>query len=283
MTLANTALTLALAYGILVVLLFAVQRRLLYRPGLERPDPEAAAAAGFKDVTLQTGDGLALLAWHRPARAGRATLVVLHGNAGHIGDRVEKVHAACPDDWGVLLVSWRGYGGNPGWPSEGGLLEDARAALRWLESEGVPTARIVLYGESLGSGVAVQLALEASVAGIVLEAPYTSIAAVAQRQYPYVPAYWMVRDRYDSLSRIGAVRCPILILHGGDDRLIPLSHARRLAAAAPETARLCVVPDAGHAGLHRTAAAATVRGFLEEAGALPARVAIGATSGRAGS
>lgn len=269
MTLAHLIYAVALAYGVLLLLLFVLQRRLLYRPSLQRPDPAAAAAAGFRVVELRTADGVGLLAWHRPAREGHGTLILLHGNAGHIGDRVEKTDAVCPDGWGALLVSWRGYGGNPGWPSEAGLLEDARAALRWLEAGGVAAGQVAVYGESLGSGVAVQLAIEAPVAAVVLEAPYTSIAAVAQRQYPYVPAYWLVLDRFDSLSRIGRVRCPILILHGDADRLIPVTHGRRLAAAAPDGARLHIVAGAGHADLHR-AAGGVVRRFLDEAGTRPA-------------
>ncbi len=149
----------------------------------------------------------------------------------------------------MLMLEYRGYGGNLGMPSEVGLFEDAAAALRFIEAQGVPGHRIALYGESLGTGVAVWAATTHAVGTVVLESPYTSIAAAAQHHYPFIPAAWLVSDRYDSLSRIGRIRAPVLMLHGARDGIIPLSLGEALFAAASEPKEQWVAPQAGHADL----------------------------------
>jgi uncharacterized protein len=147
------------------------------------------------------------------------------------------------------MLEYRGYGGNPRMPSEAGLFEDAAAALRFVRAQGVPADRIVLYGESLGTGIAVWAATRHTVGAVVLESPYTSIAAAARFHYPFIPAAWLVSDRYDSLSRIGQIRAPILMLHGTRDGVIPLSLGEALFAAAPEPKEQWTAPEAGHADL----------------------------------
>ena len=164
--------------------------------------------------------------------------------------------------YGLFLAGYRGYGGNAGEPSEEGLLDDARSALAWLSAEGYGADRIVLYGESLGSGVAVAMAGEAateeasgssngrrSYAGIILEAPYSSIAEVAQARYWFVPAKWLVKDRWDSLSRIAAIRSPLLVVMGERDEVIPVALGRRLYEAAPQPKDSLFLPAAGHNNL----------------------------------
>ena len=152
----------------------------------------------------------------------RPVIVYFHGNGGHIGYRADRVERFAREGYGVLMLEYRGYGGNPGMPSEAGLFEDAAAALRFVAAQGVPGHRLVLYGESLGTGIAVQAATTREVGAVVLESPYTSIAAAAQFHYPFIPAAWLVSDRYDSLSRIGQVRAPILMLHGDARRRHPV-------------------------------------------------------------
>jgi len=209
-----------------------------------------------------------LLAWYWPALSEDGfTVVYLHGNAGHIGNRVEKARPYLAAGLGALLVEWRGYAGNPGSPTEEGFAADARAALAFLEGRGIRDGRMLLYGESIGSGPAVRLAVERAaenrtVGAVVLEAPFTSAAAVAQAHYPWLPAYWLVRDRHDSLAWIDRIGAPLLILHGALDRVVPARMGRALHEAALEPKRIRIWPEAGHNDLYEHGAAETVLDFL---------------------
>ena len=191
----------------------------------------------------------ATLAHVLPGRRGAVaapTIAYFHGNAGNIADRGFKVRPFLDAGLGVLLVGYRGYGGNPGAPSEAGLFADGRAALDFLAGQGVPANRIVVFGESLGSGVAVLLASERRLGAVVLEAPFTSAADAGQRAYPFLPVRRLIRDRFDSLSRIGAIGAPLLIVHGECDRVVPADQGRRLLAAAAEPKEGVFLPEAGH-------------------------------------
>jgi fermentation-respiration switch protein FrsA (DUF1100 family) len=207
------------------------------------------ADLGVREVTLTTADGLSLLSWYLPAGPGRPVILYLHGNGGHIGYRADRVQRFAREGFGILLLEYRGYGGNPGSPSEPGLVADGEAALRFIESEGILPGRIVLYGESLGTGVAVQIAARHRVAAVILESPYTSIAAAAQYHYAYVPAALLVRDRFDSLSCIREVKAPVLVMHGEADRVIPARFGKTLLAAANEPKEGWFLADAGHGDL----------------------------------
>lgn len=252
--------------------LFLRQRRLLFLPTPEPLDPARLAGAGdFRLVEAASGDGLALAhLWLAPAAPAGPVLLACHGNAGNAGERAGKLRAALPEGWGLLLVEYRGYAGNPGRPSEAGLAADAAGALAWLEGRGVAPGRVALYGESLGSGVVVRLAAATAaerrpVAGVVLEAPFTSIAAAAQHHYPYVPARWLVRDRFDSLGRIGGIAAPLLILHGRRDAVVPYAMGERLLAAARPPKRLLSLDAGAHADLHDfPEVPAAVRRFLAD-------------------
>lgn len=252
------------AYLLVMALLFLFQRQIMYIPFGGQPDlAEAGLAGEMQPVTLKTEDGLALLAWYRPAAtADRPTLVYFHGNAGHIGMRADKVRPYLQAGWGLLLVEYRGYGGNPGRPDEPGLYADGRAALAFLDATGVPPDRLVLYGESLGGAVAVQMATEHAAGALVLEAPLSSAGAVAQARYPIFPARWLVLDKYDSLAKITAVRIPLLLVHGERDSVIPPRLARALFEAAPEPKEAVFLPDAGHNDLHEHGLAELVLDFV---------------------
>ena len=233
--------------------LYFCQRQLLYHPDRTRPHFGTLARLGVREVAVPTADGLALLAWYLPAPGAppgeRPVIIYFHGNGGHIGYRADRIERFAREGYGALMLEYRGYGGNPGVPSEAGLFEDAAAALRFVEAQGVPGHRLVLYGKSLGTGVAVRAAATHKVAAVVLESPYTSVAAAAQHHYPFIPAAWLVSDRYHSLSHIGEVRAPILMLHGARDGVIPLSLGEALFAAAPEPKEQWIAPQAGHADL----------------------------------
>lgn len=244
------ALAAAAVYLGLVGVMYAMQRKMMYYPVQALPAPAAVGAPDLHAIMLVTDDGLALTAWRKPAAApGGAELLYLHGNGGNIADRAEKVRPFLAAGHGILLLSYRGYGGNPGSPSEAGLFADARAAYDALRAEGVAPARIVLIGESLGSGVAVYLASEREVGAVLLEAPYTSTVDVGQKAYPFIPVRLLMKDRFDSLSRIARVTAPLLIVHGELDPVVPVEFGRRLFAAANEPKEAVFLPSGDHGNL----------------------------------
>lgn len=241
-------------YLMLVSGLYVGQRQLLYLPDRAIPSRTASGVPEMSEVRLHTDDGLDLLAWHRQAAPGRATIVYLHGNGGHIGYRGERVRPFIDSGFGVLLVQYRGYGGNPGRPSEQGLMADARAALAFLDTAGVSPAATVLYGESLGSTVAVAIAAEQATAGqpvaaLVLEAPLSSVSDVAAHHYPWVPVRWLLKDRFEAVARIVGVGAPVLIIHGEADDIVPIRYGRALFEAAREPKEAAWVPGGGHEDL----------------------------------
>jgi fermentation-respiration switch protein FrsA (DUF1100 family) len=253
----------ALAENVVGGGLLAAQRSLMYFPDGTRPSPTDAGVPELTPVSLETEDGLALLAWHVPPRTvGMPTLIYFHGNAGHIGMRGFKVRAFLNEGLGVLLTTWRGYSGNPGNPSEEGLYSDGRAAREFVRAHGGDDANQILYGESLGTGVAVHLACEAAPAAVVLEAPYSSIADVAADRMPFVPVKQLILDRFDSAEKIAAIGAPLLVVHGERDETIPIKFARALFQRASEPKEAEFIPEAGHADLHDFGLAAIVLDFL---------------------
>jgi uncharacterized protein len=250
-------------YAALVGGLFFFQRQLLYLPDRRHPELGELAVLGVREVTMKTADGLSLLSWYLPPLNGRPVIVHFHGNGGHIGYRARRLYSFSRDGFGLLMPEYRGYGGNPGTPNEPSLLADAASALDFLDRCGIGSNRIVLYGESLGSGVAVALAAEHAIAALILEAPFTSVVEVAQHHYPFVPTAMLVRDRFDSVSRITKVKAPILVLHGERDQIVPVRFGRALFDAAPEPKELWLAPEGGHEGLAELGAFDAVRRFLE--------------------
>lgn len=242
--------TLVGGYLVVVVLMFVFQRSLMYPASTEQVDLADAGLPGLREVSLTTDDGLRLGHWYKPPIDQAAPVVVVfHGNAGHRGDRVSKFSFLADQGFGLFLMGYRGYGGNPGQPTEAALTSDAGQVLDWLAEQGVVGDRLVLYGESLGTGLAVKFAAARPVAGVILEAPYTSIAAVAQSQYWFLPARYLVLDRWDSVSLVDRISAPILFLHGEQDGVVPVKFGRALFAAAKEPKSALFLADAGHNGL----------------------------------
>ncbi len=235
-------------YVLIALVMFGCQRSFLYFPDRSEPRLAAAGAEGFAVVSLKSPDGLELSHWYRPPREeGGPVVLVFHGNAGNIGHRVAKFRALLDAGFGLFLAEYRGYGGNPGKPEEAAMSDDARAVMTYLlEEAGVPGERLVVYGESLGGGPAVKMAAEHDVAGLVLEAPFTSIADVAQSHYWYLPARWLVLDRWDNARHIADLEAPLLVLHGEADRVVPTRFGRELFALAPEPKEALFLPGAGH-------------------------------------
>jgi fermentation-respiration switch protein FrsA (DUF1100 family) len=252
-------LGLLVGYVLISLAACALQDSLLYFPDTSRPDPARFGVPDMAPVELRTADGLALLAWYKP---GDPTLVLLHGNGGHIGHRGFKVRPWLDAGVGVLLVEWRGYGGNPGKPGEAGFRDDGRAALDFLAARGVAPERVVLYGESLGTGIAVMLAAERPIGALVLEAPYDSIAALAAWHYPFLPVNLLIRDRYDAGAAAPKVKAPVLAVHGEADDIVPPRFGQALHDALPPPKQRMLVPRAGHNDLDRFGLDRVVLEFL---------------------
>ena len=245
-----TGLAIAAA-GVAVVLVLAwvFQRRLIYFPLTESPPRASTVLPGGEDVTLETEDGLQLGAWFvPPALDGNGSaVIVFNGNAGHRAYRAELAAALARSGFAVLLFDYRGYGGNPGSPTETGLTADARAAHAYLAARAdVDPARLVYFGESLGAAVALALALERPPAALVLRSPFTSLADMAGVHYPFLPAGLFLKDRYPSIDRIERLAAPLLVIAGERDRIVPPEQSRRLYQAAPEPKRLVLIPGADH-------------------------------------
>lgn len=240
------ALVAAIVLVLAVIWLF--QRRLIYFPLNEPVPPAASVLPAAEEVSFQTEDGLPLRGWFVPALgAGRFTVLVFNGNGGDRSYRAPLAAGLARKGLSVLLFDYRGYGGNPGNPSERGLASDARAARAYLDSRrDVDSDKIAYFGESLGAAVAVTLAVERAPAALILRSPFTSLSDMGRLHYPFLPTGPLLRDRFDSVGRVGRVACPVLIVAGERDQIVPLEHSRRLFDAISTTGQLVVVPGADH-------------------------------------
>ncbi len=220
---------------------------LLYLPSRRITQTPAAAGLRFANVEFRADDGERLHGWWVPASAPIVGHVLLcHGNAGNIGDRVPHLALLSAAGFDVLAFDSRGYGRSSGRPGEHGTHRDARAARDALgRQDGVDAARVLYLGESLGGAVALALALERPPAGLILQSAFTSVRDMARRHYPFLP-HGLVPDAYPNLRRIARLQAPLLVLHGARDDIVPLMHGEELYEAAPEPKRIQVFPDAGH-------------------------------------
>jgi uncharacterized protein len=232
----NILLLAVFAYVFLAVLLRWREPRMIYYPIRQIE----GTPQHFDDVFLPTPDGEKINGWFIPSLHANAPVILFfHGNAGNISHRLEKL--ACFQELGadVFIIDYRGYGRSTGAPSEQGTYRDARAAYEYLTQErNISPSRIVLYGESLGSAVAVELATKTPVGGLIIEEPFTSTADVGRRLFPFLPVGWLVQNKYDSIHKIGHIKASLLIFHSRNDEMFPYSFAERLLAAAPEPKRL---------------------------------------------
>jgi fermentation-respiration switch protein FrsA (DUF1100 family) len=264
-----------IVYAMVVAILWFMQDTMLYHRSDGAPmlnDPTLLPKREI--VCLTTADGLNLRSWYfRAARADLPTVLFFHGNAGDIGNHLPFAKFLIEAGYGLLALEYRGYGGNPGKPREAGLIEDGRAAFAFLESLGIPDSGVVLYGESLGTGVAVALAAEHPARALILRSPYTSIAEVAAIQLPFLPARWLVHDRFDSLARIGRNKAPLFVFHGANDTLIPLALGRELFEAAPASDRgpntWLTIDGVGHNDVQTPEAERAMLDFLAQLPPMP--------------
>ena len=252
-----------LGYGGVLALMYVFQRALQYFPDTTRTLPAQAGLPQAEEVTFQSDDGERLLAWYVPARDGKKLVVYFPGNAGGLDLRADRFNWLTADGTGLLALCYRGYGGSSGRPSEEGLIRDARAAYRFASAR-VPANRIVLFGESLGTGVAIALTAEQPPAGLILDAPFTSAADIGASAYPFAPVAWLMKDPFHSNRRIGRVTAPVLVLHGEQDRIVPIKFAARLFALANEPKRMVRFAQGGHVNLDGFGAPKAIREFLAE-------------------
>jgi fermentation-respiration switch protein FrsA (DUF1100 family) len=245
-------------YAGVVLLAWLGQRRLTYFPDPERVSPAAAGLAGVQERLLETPDGEKLVVWQAKAQTGQPTLLYFHGNAGGLVSRAERFARYIGRGYGLFAMSYRGYAGSTGSPTETHNRRDALLAYATLVGDGVRPDDILLYGESLGSSVAVSVAAEKPVGGVVLDAPFTSVLAIAAKRYWMLPVRTLLADRYESDRRIGDVRAPLLILHGERDRVVPSDLGRKLFELANEPKQLVLYPEGNHSDLDTHGAVETV-------------------------
>ncbi len=263
-------LGLAVIYAALIGYIYAFQRTLQYHPDPAMRSPESVGLDGFDTIALKSPDGESIIAWHKPAAMGRPTILYFHGNAGSISTRPRKIGYFGSTDYGMLAVSYRGYGGSTGSPSEPGLVADAETAYRWLTANGVAADQILVLGESLGSGVAVQLAAKYPVRALALEAPYSNAVDIGAARYWYLPVRFLMHDQFRSSDHIAMVKAPLLVTHGVDDRLIPIEQGRKLFALAHEPKTFVEVPGGGHEIIGEEATWMMERAFFERVVNTPA-------------
>lgn len=258
----NLILGLIAAYLVICVAAYFINRSHMYFPDPARVAPKAAGLDGVEEIELQARDGTKLIAWYAPAKDGKPTILYFHGNAANAANRAPKIDMMLEDGFGVFYLNNRGYGGSGGSPTETNNVADAIAAYDDLARRGVPASKIVAYGESLGSGQAVRLAAERPVAGVVLEAPLTSTIDVARSVYFWLPLELLIADQYNIERSIGAVRAPLLILHGEQDEVIPVEMGRRIYRAANQPKRIETLPAGRHNDLFDHGAWEKMREFL---------------------
>lgn len=237
-------------YAVIAVAAFVLQRRLMYFPDPARLSPATFNLPGVKERIIDAPDGARLIAWYAPPAPGQPTILYFHGNAGNLASRSERVRRYVSRGYGVLFLSYRSYGGSTGDPSERANVADAKLAYDSLIADGTDPDDIFVYGESLGSGVAVQLAADNEIGGLVLDAPYTAIVDVAALAYPYLPVRPFMFDRYETMRYLPRVKAPLLVLHGEADRVIPVEMGKAIYAAANAPKEIVTFPRAGHSDHH---------------------------------
>lgn len=240
------------------VLLYTQQRRILFPAPASWPQE---APAGFRLVHTQTDDGLRLAAFHRPAEPGKKTVLFFHGNGDNLLGAIQATSGPAAAGHGLMLVEYRGYGGNPGSPHEAGLYRDGDAAMRWLADAGVAPGAIVVVGNSIGSGPATEIAARHDVAALVLVSGLSDLPGVVRSQMPFIPG-WMVRDRFDNAAKLARVKAPLFLMHGDADTLVKPDNMERLRQARPD-ATVSLVRGAGHELAYTPPAQTILTGWID--------------------
>ena len=221
-------LAFVITYFFILILTYVFQRSLLYHP-MENNYSGDQIKVSIEKVVIKTSDGIELNSWyHNKNITNYKTILFLHGNAGSLENRIHKINHFKDMNINFLIIAWRGFSGNAGKPTEKGLYEDAESAVNWLKSKGVNEKDIIIYGESLGTGVAVEIAQNKKFAGIILESPFTSMIAAGKDKYPFLPVRILLKDKYESEKKIKNVKIPILVMHGEADNIVPFHMGKKI-------------------------------------------------------
>ena len=217
-----------LIYLVILGFLYFYQRNLMYHPN-ENNYSGDKLSVDIKEVKVETGDNIDLLGWYHEKDIKKyKTILFFHGNAGSLENRIHKLNHFRDMKVNFLIIAWRGFSGNKGKPSEEGLYEDGNSAINWLLNKGANQENIILYGESLGTGVATHLAQKKNFAGMILETPFTSMIDAAKNFYPYIPVGLLLKDKFDNKSKIKNISVPILIMHGEADQIVPFYMGKKI-------------------------------------------------------
>ena len=259
-----TLSSVVIAYLIMIIFIYFYQRNLLYHPS-ENNYQNDKIQFNYDEIFIKVDEEIQLKSWIIKKDFKKfKTLVIFHGNAGHLSNRIYKLNELYKLDINVLLIAWRGFSGNKGSPTENNLYTDAEAAIKWLNEEGVNNNQIILYGESLGSGVAVEVGKENNFNSIILESPFTSIENSAKIYYPYLPVRFLLKDRYDSISKIKMINIPILIMHGKKDDVVPFSMGKELFEKANSPKQSYFTPDDDHMMEFNSSLLKNIKDFIEK-------------------
>ena len=243
--------------------MYLAQDSLIFKPTYET-DPVGSIFPGASEFFIDTPQGNSLQTWYKPAKVGKETLIYLHGNARNLSTRGRLINILSEDDRGLLIFSWGGFGQSTGKPSEQSFYDDARAVFDWLAKEhNLESSDLIIYGESLGTGVAVQLATERDFKGVILAAPYTSIAQMAANDYPWLPVNLLLKHRFDSIDKIQDVDEPLVVMHSTDDDTIPYEQGVRLFKEAKEPKRFMGFEDREHTRFRSEDVGGAIRWILE--------------------
>lgn len=255
------SLLLVIFYLSLLGSIYVFQRSLTFQPS--GSDPFLQTHPPFETLFYQTPMGLTLRGLYVPAAQGKPTIVYFHGNGGNIADRLYKAENFLPYGYGMAFVGYRGYSGNPGQATEQNFYEDGRAVIHMLQDRGVSVQDMILYGESIGSGTATQMATEFSAKALVLEAPFTSAVDIGAARYWFLPVKYMMKDRFDNAAKIGNVRMPVLIVHGTADRTVPYKYGKELFShVRARGSHFVTIDNAGHGDLYKFGAGGAINAFL---------------------
>ena len=233
----TSALAIVFFYILLLICVFFFQRNLLYHPSINNylDDQTTREPSEIKKIKITTKDNIDLIGWFYQGNTAKSkTILFFHGNAGSLENRTYKLNHFKNLNVNFLIIAWRGFSGNKGKPNEKGLYEDAESAIRWLKSRGINEKNIILYGESLGTAVAVEIAQNKKYAGVILESPFTSMIDMGKKYYPLFPVRFLLKDKFESYKKVSNISVPILFIHGKVDKIVPYDMGIKLYELANE-------------------------------------------------
>ena len=223
-----------IVYLIVTLGLYIFQRKLLYYPNFNSDIKGDGLSHSFENINIKTKDNINLKGWFHLKDLKKKTILFFHGNAGSLDNRIYKLNLLGNLDINFLIIAWRGYSGSSGKPTELGLYQDAKSAVNWLNLKGITEKNIILYGESLGTSVAIEIGQHKNFAGIILEAPFTSMADTGKKHYPFFPVKLLLKDKYENENKIKNIKFPILVMHGKKDKIIPFYMGKEIYNLANE-------------------------------------------------